>query len=141
MERIFALFIRAGLAAIFGFMFGTMFMIGTFWVIPPVIIPPMWVLSLSVGFGCGLAAFICFLKPEAKISINVLTFFVASLSGILGGYLGSILADPEGVRNVRLVASSITSPDVAPFVYMGTFLSTVFTSAWYAYRLWLYNED
>jgi hypothetical protein len=118
-----------------------MFMIGTFWVIPPVIIPPMWVLSLSVGFGCGLAAFICFLKPEAKISINVLTFFVASLSGILGGYLGSILADPEGVRNVRLVASSITSPDVAPFVYMGTFLSTAFTSAWYAYRLWLYNED
>ena len=141
MERIFALFIRAGLAAIFGFMFGTMFMIGTFWVIPPVIIPPMWVLSLSVGFGCGLAAFICFLKPEAKISINVLTFFVASLSGILGGYLGSILADPEGVRNVRLVASSITSPDVAPFVYMGTFLSTAFKSAWYAYRLWLYNED
>lgn len=141
MERIFALFIRAGLAAIFGFMFGTMFMIGTFWVIPPVIIPPMWVLSLSVGFGCGLAAFICFLKPEAKISINVLTFFVASLSGILGGYLGSILADPEGVRNVRLVASSITSPDVAPIVYMGTFLSTAFTSAWYAYRLWLYNED
>ena len=141
MERIFALFIRAGLAAIFGFMFGTMFMIGTFWVIPPVIIPPMWVLSLSVGFGCGLAAFICFLKPEAKISINVLTFFVASLSGILGGYLGSILADPEGVRNVRLVATSITSPDVAPFVYMGTFLSTAFTSAWYAYRLWWYNED
>ena len=127
MERIFALFIRAGLAAIFGFMFGTMFMIGTFWVIPPVIIPPMWVLSLSVGFGCGLAAFICFLKPEAKISINVLTFFVASLSGILGGYLGSILADPEGVRNVRLVASSITSPDVAPFVYMGTFLSVSYT--------------
>lgn len=141
MERIFALFIRAGLAAIFGFMFGTMFMIGTFWVIPPIIIPPMWVLSLSVGFGCGLAAFICFIKPEAKISINILTFVIASLAGVLGGYLGSILADPEGVRNVRLVASSITSPDVAPFVYMGTFLSTVFTSAWYAYRLWLYNED
>ena len=141
MERIFALFIRAGLATIFGFMFGTMFMIGTFWVIPPIIIPPMWVLSLSVGFGCGLAAFICFIKPEAKISINILTFVIASLAGVLGGYLGSILADPEGVRNVRLVASSITSPDVAPFVYMGTFLSTVFTSAWYAYRLWLYNED
>ena len=141
MERIFALFIRAGLAAIFGFMFGTMFMIGTFWVIPPIIIPPMWVLSLSVGFGCGLAAFVCFIKPEAKISINVLTFVIASLSGIFGGYLGSILADPEGVRNVRLVATSFTSPDVAPFVYMGTFLSTVFTSAWYAYRLWWYNED
>ncbi|MEC7837052.1 MAG: hypothetical protein VX982_06065 [Chloroflexota bacterium] len=141
MERIFALFIRAGLAAIFGFMFGTMFMIGTFWVIPPAIIPPMWALSLSVGFGCGLAAFICFIKPEANISINLLTFVIASLSGVFGGYLGSLLADPEGVRNVRLVASSITSPDVAPFVYMGTFISTVFTSAWYAYRLWLYNED
>ena len=141
MERIFALFIRAGLAAIFGFMFGTMFMIGTFWVIPPIIIPPMWALSLSVGFGCGLAAFICFIKPEAKISVNILTFSIASLTGILGGYLGSILADPEGVRYVRVVASSITSPDVAPFVYMGTLLSTAATSVWYAYRLWLYNED
>ena len=63
------------------------------------------------------------------------------LSGMLGGYLGSLLADPEGVRNVRLVASSLTSPDVAPFVYMGTIISTTFTSAWYGYRLWLYNED
>ena len=141
MERIFALFIRAGLAAIFGFMFGSIFMIGTFWIIPQIMIPPMWALSLSVGFGCGLAAFICFLKPEAKGVINLTTFAIACLSGMLGGYLGSLLADPEGVRNVRLVASSLTSPDVAPFVYMGTFIATVFTSAWYAYRLWLYNED
>jgi len=141
MERIFALFIRAGLAVIFGFMFGMLFMVGSFWVIPRTIIPPMWALSLSVGFGCGLAAFICFLKPEAKRAINLTTFAVACLSGMLGGYLGSLLADPEGVRNVRLVASSLTSPDVAPFVYMGTFISTASTSAWYAYRLWMYNED
>ena len=141
MERIFALFIRAGLAVIFGFMFGMLFMVVSFWVSPQNIIPPMWALSLSVGFGCGLAAFICFLKPEAKRAINLTTFAVACLSGMLGGYLGSLLADPEGVRNVRLVASSLTSPDVAPFVYMGTIISTTFTSAWYAYRLWLYNED
>jgi hypothetical protein len=76
----------------------------------------MWGLSLSVGFGCGLAAFICFLKPEAKMTINLTTFVIACLSGILGGYLGSILADPEGVRNVRLVARSLTSPDVTSFV-------------------------
>ena len=141
MERIFALFIRAGLATIFGFMFGAMFMIGTFWVVPPIIILPMWLLSISVGFGCGLAGFVCFLKPEAKTTINLTTFLIACLSGVIGGYLGSIMSDPEGVRNVRLVASSITSPDVTPFVYMGTFISTAFTSAWYAYRLWLYNED
>ena len=141
MERIFALFIRAGLAAIFGFMFGAMFLIGTFWVVPPIIVLPMGVLSLSVGFGCGLAAFVCFFKPEAKMTINLTTFLIACLSGVIGGYLGSIMSDPEGVRNVRLVASSITSPDVTPFVYMGTFISTAATSAWYAYRLWLYNED
>ena len=141
MERIFALFIRSGLAAMFGFMFGTMFMIATFWVIPSSVVPPMWALSLSVGFGCGLAAFICFIKPEARLLINLITFIVACISGILGGYIGSMLADPDGVRNVRLVASSITSPDVAPFVYMGTLISTTFVSGWYAYRLWVYNED
>ena len=141
MERIFALFIRSGLAIMFGFMFGTMFMIGTFWVIPSSMIPPMWVLSLSVGFGCGLEAFICFIKPEAKMTINLIAFLISALGGILGGYLGSMLADPEGVRNVRLVASSITSPDVAPFVYMGTLISTGAASIWYAYRLWYYNED
>ncbi len=108
MERIFALFIRAGLAAIFGFMFGSIFMLGTFWIIPQIMIPPMWALSLSVGFGCGLAAFICFFKPEANRVINLTTFAIACLSGMLGGYLGSLLADPEGVRNVRLVASSLT---------------------------------
>ena len=77
MERIFALFIRAGLAAIFGFMFGSIFMVGTFWIIPQIMIPPMWALSLSVGFGCGLAAFICFLKPEANRVINLTTFAIA----------------------------------------------------------------
>ena len=145
MERVIALSIRAGLSLIIGFVIGAFFLIatpliGTLMFNPP-ISPPMWFLSLSVGLGCGLAAFLCFFKPESDHKINGITLLISSTTGLLGGYIGTFLSNPEGVRNQRMVASSLTSPDVAPFVYMGVLLATVATGTWYAYRHWTYNED
>ncbi len=145
MERVMALSIRAGLSLIIGFMIGGLFLvgallIGTLMFNPPTR-PPMLLLSLIVGFGCGLAAFLCFFKPESSFKVNCISLLTAAATGILGGYLGTFLSNPEGVRNQRMVASSITSPDVTPFVYMGVLLATVATGTWYAYRLWMYNED
>ena len=145
MEMVMALSIRAGLSLIIGFMIGGLFLIGTLLIgtlmFNPPTSPPMWLLSLSVGLGCGLTAFICFFKPESSYKINGITLLTSATAGLLGGYIGTFLSNPEGVRNQRMVASSLTSPDVTPFVYMGVLLATVATGTWYAYRLWVYNED
>ena len=122
-----ALSIRAGLSLIIGFMIGGLFLIATLliWTLmfnPPTR-PPIWLLSLSVGLGCGLAAFICFFKPESDYKINSITLLTSATSGLLGGYIGTFLSNPKGVRNQRMIASSLTSPDVAPFVYMGVLLA------------------
>ena len=135
-----ALSIRARLSLIIGFMIGGLFLIGTLMFNPPTR-PPLWLLPLSVGLGCGLAAFLCFYKPESNYKVNGVTLLTSATAGLLGGFIGTFLSNPEGVRNQRMVASSITSPDVAPFVYMGVLLATVATGTWYAYRLWVYNED
>ena len=122
-----ALSIRAGLSLIIGFMIGGLFLIatlliGTLMFNPPTR-PPIWLLSLSVGLGCGLAAFVCFFKPESNYKTNGITLLTSATSGLLGGYIGTFLSNPKGVRNQRMIASSLTSPDVAPFVYMGVLLT------------------
>ena len=140
-----ALFIRAGLNLIIGFMIGGLLLIatlltGTLMFNLPTR-PPMWLLSLTVGLGCGLAAFVCFFKPESNYKINGITLLTSAIAGLFGGYIGTFLSNPEGVSNRRMATSPITSPNVAPFVYMGVLLATLATGTSYAYRPRVYNED
>ncbi len=128
---------------IFGVMFGITSLIITFAVVPGYYTPPLWLLVLSTGFGASIAGFLAFYKPETPWRVAAKGFGLAIIGGFIGGWIGYWYAQtfyPDGVRNVLLVARSVRSPAITPFIASAALFSTGIGAIYYAFRAWRYHE-
>ena len=143
MGEFFAIALRGGLGFILGLVFGIGGLIFALAVIPG-LIPPIWTLVVLAGTGSGIAAFFSWFKPESNWKVKTIGFLLALAGGVAGaglGYVWQQFAYPEGVRNVRFVAyGDVTSPAVFTYIVGATALSSLLGGAYYAFRLFRYNE-
>ena len=143
MGEIFAITIRGGLGFILGLFFGVAGLFLALTAIPG-LTPPVWTMVVLAGVGSSVAAFLSWLKPESNWKIKVIGLALAVAGGLAGaglGYLWGQIVYPEGVRNVRFVAyGDLKSPAVFTFILGATLLSSLLGGAYYAFRLFRYNE-
>jgi len=143
LEYWIALGIRGGMGVIFGLFFGFGALMVTFAVVPGYYTPPLWLLVLSTALGASIAGFLAFYKPEISWRIAVRGFALALAGGFIGGWIGYWYAQtfyPDGVRNVMLVARSVRSPAITPFIASASLFSTGAGAVYYAIRAWRYHE-
>ena len=143
MVEFFAIALRGGLGFIFGLVLGIGGLIFALAVIPG-LVPPIWTLVVLAGAGSGIAAFFSWFKPEANWKVKTIGLVLALAGGVAGaglGFLWGQVAYPEGVRNVRFVAyGDLRSPAVFTYIVGATALSSLLGGAYYAFRLFRYNE-
>ena len=134
---------RAGSAIVFGVLFGILGLLVSDWTYPG-LVAPMSLMVMMVGVFSASAAFIGYLKPEARRSVILAGFFFAVAGGLVGAWLGFWYGEiqyPEGVRNVRFVFSpSLKTPPVFAFINGATLGSTLSGGVYYALRLWRFRE-
>ena len=138
-----ALAIRGGLAFVFGILFGMAGLVITFWVIPGLYVPPLWMLVFSTGIPASIAGFLAYFKPETKWRVLVIGFAIAVGGGVVGAWFGFFYAKvfyPDGVRNVLLVSRSLRSPAIMPFITFASVFSTILGGLYYGFRAWRYHE-
>lgn len=143
MEWAIALALRGGLGILFGVLMGIMGFLGVWWLVPGFFTPPMWLLVNTAGLAASIAGFLAWYKPEATRRVSLVGLALALAGGIAGAWLGywyGTVAYPGGVRNVLLVATTLRSPAVMPFITGAALFSTFFGSIYYAFRLWRYHE-
>jgi hypothetical protein len=138
-----AVAIRSGTAIVFGVLFGIAGLLVADWVYPG-LVAPMWLMVMMVSVFSAIAAFLCYLKPEARRSVMWVGLCLVIAGGIIGAWLGFWYGEvryPDGVRNVRFVFSpSLTTPPVFAFINGATLGSTLTGGVYYAIRLWKYRE-
>ncbi|MDP6451876.1 MAG: hypothetical protein QF898_01095 [SAR202 cluster bacterium] len=142
-EYMFAIGLRGGLAIIFGLLFGIAGLVITFWVIPGLYTPPMWLLVFPIGVSSSFAVFLAYFKPETPWRILAIGLLIAVAGGLIGGWFGFFyakIAYPDGVRNVLLVSRSVRSPAIMPFITFATIFSTILGGLYYGFRAWRYHE-
>ncbi|HAL46939.1 MAG: hypothetical protein FI707_06995 [SAR202 cluster bacterium] len=143
MEYWIALAIRSGIGVIFGILFGFVGLMITFAVVPGYYTPPLWMLVLTTALGASIAGFLAFYKPDVPWRIAARGFALALIGGFIGGWIGYWYAQtfyPDGVRNVMLVARSVKSPAITPFISSAAIGSTGVGAVYYAIRAWRYHE-
>ena len=143
-EYTLAVAVRAGLGLIFGILLGIVALIVTFWVVPGLYTPPIWMLVLTTSLGCSVLGFITYFKPETAWSTMLKSLLVVPVGAPLGGWFGFGWGEafyPEGVRNERFVAyGDIRSPPVMAFVVWSAVGSTFAGAIYCTYRAWRYHE-
>ena len=103
----------------------------------------MWMLVFVTGTGSSVAGFLAYFKPETNWKIVAIGFLFAVGGGVIGAWFGYFWAQafyPDGVRNVLLVARSVRSPAIMPFITWASIFTTVLGGVYYAYRAWRYHE-
>ena len=139
-----AIGVRGGLGFLFGVLFGIFGLIVTQWVIPGNWAPPMWMIVVVAAVSASSAGFLAWFKPESRWRVAAVGLGLALVGGIAGAWIGywySEIVYPEGVRNPQLVATTVRSTPVMPFVTFAAMFSTALGAVYYAFRLWRYNED
>ena len=143
-EYMLAVAVRAGLGLIFGVLLGIVALIVTFWVVPGLYTPPIWMLILTTALGCTVSGFITYFKPETARSTMVKSLLIVLVGAYIGGWFGFGWGEvfyPEGVRNERLVAyGDIRSPPVMAFIAWAAVGSTIAGAIYYIYRAWRFHE-
>ncbi len=144
MEKFFAMSLRGGLSFLLGLAFGMVSLALVSSVIPPYWSERLTLTALCVGICTGLAVFVSWFKPESSRSVITIGFLLAfgiAIFGSLGGYVYANIFDVE-VRNELLIGrgSARSSAAWAFAVGCATILSTAFSGAYYAFRLWRYHE-
>jgi hypothetical protein len=142
-EYLFAIGLRSGLALLFGVLFGIAALVLFFFVLPGLYTPPMWMLVFVTGAGSSVAGFLAYFKPETNWKIVATGFLFAMGGGVIGAWFGYFWAQafyPDGVRNVLLVARSVRSPAIMPFITWASIFTTVLGGGYYAFRAWRYHE-
>ena len=143
MEFAITLIIRGGLGIILGIFFGIAGWFFTFWVVLGNYTQPLWLLVNVAAVFAASAAFLAWFKPESGLRITAIGLLLAVVGAFIGGWLGfgyGQVAYPDGVRNPQLVATSLRSPVVMPFITGAALAATGLGSGYYALRLWRYNE-
>ena len=144
MEKFFAMTLRGGLSFLLGLGAGLVSL-----VLFSSIIPPMWserltLTAIFIGIGIGVAVSVSWFKPEStrKVMLTslVLAFGIAIL-GSLAGYLYANFFDVQ-VRNNYLIARGSAQGSAMWSFAVGSsvLLATLFSGAYYAFRLWRYHE-
>ena len=143
-EYIIAIGVRAGIGLLFGFFMGITALIVSFWVLPGLYTPPLWMILVIVSVGCAAAGFLAYYKPETGRRIILLSLLVTAIGAYIGAWVGFGWGEifyPEGVRNVRLIAyGDVRSPPVMSFITWSTIGSTISGGIYYVFRAWRYHE-
>lgn len=141
--EIFAMAIRGGLSLLFGLLLGIASLLITRSIVPGLSIS-MDMLVWAAAVAATVAAFLGWLKPESGRRIILIGLALALVGGIIGSWLGfwyGEIAYPDGVRNVRMIASgNLRSPAVWTFITGAAIFSTAFGAVYYGFRLWRYRE-
>ena len=144
MEKFFAMFLRGGLSFLLGLGAG---MVGL--ALFSSIIPYTWserltITAFCVGLCIGFAVFLSWFKPESSRGVIVVAFVLAFGIAIVGSFAGYIYAGVNDiqVRNVMLIGrGSAESTAIWSYaVILSTLCATLFSGAYYAFRLWRYHE-
>lgn len=143
-EYMIAIGVRAGIGLLFGFFMGITALIVSFWVLPGLYTPPLWMILVIVTIGCSAAGFLAYFKPETGRRTMLIALLVAAVGAYVGAWLGYGWGEifyPEGVRNVRLIAyGDVRSPPVMSFITWSTIGSTLSGGIYYVFRAWRYHE-
>jgi hypothetical protein len=143
-EYVLAVAVRAGLGLLFGVLMGVVALLVTFWVVPGLYTPPLWMLVMTTSIGCSISGSLSYYKPETAWNAVGKSVLIVVIGAIIGAWIGFWWGQvfyPEGVRNEQLVAyGDIRSPPVMAFITWSAIGSTFTGGAYYAFRAWRYHE-
>ena len=144
MEKFFAMALRGGLSCLLGLGAGLVSLVLFSSIIPPAWGERLTLTALSIGIATGIAVFVSWLKPEATRKVLVTSFILAfglAIIGSLAGFLYANIFDVQVRNNYLIAQGSAEGSAMWSFaVGLSVLLATLFSGAYYAFRLWRYHE-
>ena len=144
MEKFFAMALRGGLSFLLGLGAGLISLALFSSIIPPTWDERLTLTALCIGIGIGVAVFVSWFKPESTRKVMITSFVLAfgiAILGSLAGYLYANIFDVQVRNNYLIARGSAEGSAMWSFaVGLSVLLATLFSGAYYAFRLWRYHE-